>query len=321
MGKHKTTILVIDDEPSILQSLRGILTDEGYRFLAAESGFRGLNILAKNEVDIVLLDAWMPKMDGLETLKRIKEKSPNVEIIIMSGHGTEETAEKALELGASDFIEKPISLDSLLDSIKQLLEKKEDKIITVQSGKTISASFYESICIYPEQGDILSFFGALCRKRFFKVIVATEWTDVLAMPNFITIIHPSAVRKSEWPILFNYLRQVPDTHERFALLSKAHQPRIPIALRKFFKIIEDTSDLEEYILNRSKQALRRIKLKLKAAFIAQRRKDVQAILSKRSLQREFLIMKFARYYNVATRTIKRDLSKISQSTNIPHAIH
>ena len=310
MGKHKTTILVIDDEPSILQSLRGILTDEGYRCLAAESGFRGLNILAKNEVDIVLLDAWMPKMDGLETLKRIKEKSPNVEIIIMSGHGTEETAEKALELGASDFIEKPISLDSLLDSMKQLLEKKEDKIITVQPGKTISASFYESICIYSEQNDILTFFRAFCRKRFFKVIVATEWTDVLAIPHFIAIIHPLGVRKSDWSVLFNYLSQVSDTHERFALLSKAHQPRIPNTLRKLFKIIEDRSGLEEYILYRSKKALRRMKLKQKAAFIDRRRRDVKTILRKRGLQRVFLIMKFARYYDVTPRTIKKDLAQL-----------
>ena len=74
IGDKKISILAIDDEPSILQAIEGILIDEGYRVLAAESGLRGLNILAKEKIDIVLLDVWMPEMDGTETLAKIKEK-------------------------------------------------------------------------------------------------------------------------------------------------------------------------------------------------------------------------------------------------------
>ncbi len=108
------TILVIDDEQSIRQSLKGILQDEGYRPLFAESGEDGLSLLREESPDLILLDIWLPGMDGLETLRLIREDFPEQLVIMMSGHGTIETAVKATKLGAYDFIEKPLSLEKVL---------------------------------------------------------------------------------------------------------------------------------------------------------------------------------------------------------------
>ncbi len=116
------TILVVDDEKSILQSLDGILSDEGYEVLSAESGIEAFDKIKEATPDLVLLDIWMPGIDGIETLEKIKEAYPNLQVVMMSGHGNIETAVKATKIGAYDFVEKPLSLDKLLLSIKNALE-------------------------------------------------------------------------------------------------------------------------------------------------------------------------------------------------------
>lgn len=112
------TILIIDDEQSIRESLTGILQDEGYRPLVAESGEEGLSRVREEIPDLILLDIWMPGIDGLETLRLIREDFPEQLVIMMSGHGTIETAVKATKLGAYDFIEKPLSLEKVLLSVE-----------------------------------------------------------------------------------------------------------------------------------------------------------------------------------------------------------
>lgn len=112
------TILIVDDENSIRQSLEGILEDEGFRTAFAATGEECLSIIQSEDPDLVLLDIWMPGIDGLETLKKIKQIRPNQLVIMMSGHGTIETAVKATRLGAFDFIEKPLSLEKVLLSIQ-----------------------------------------------------------------------------------------------------------------------------------------------------------------------------------------------------------
>ena len=110
-------ILVIDDETSILDSLAGILTDEGFKPLCVASAEEGLERLKSEAVDLVLLDIWMPGMDGIEALKLIKAEHPELQVIMISGHGTIETAVQATKIGAFDFIEKPLSYDKILLAI------------------------------------------------------------------------------------------------------------------------------------------------------------------------------------------------------------
>ncbi|MBI3392077.1 MAG: sigma-54-dependent Fis family transcriptional regulator [Nitrospirae bacterium] len=108
------TILVVDDEASILESLKGVLGDEGYRVRMADSGTAALAMLREEQPQAVLLDIWMPGMDGIEALKRIREAHPDVPVIMMSGHGTIETAVRATKLGAYDFLEKPLSYEKIV---------------------------------------------------------------------------------------------------------------------------------------------------------------------------------------------------------------
>src|SRR6516165_9096615 len=115
------SVLIVDDESAIRQSLRDVLEDEGYQVSASESGEAALELLRKNAVDIVLLDIWLPAMDGLQTLGKIRELEDAPEVIIISGHGTIETAVRATKLGAFDFLEKPLSVDKTLILVKNAL--------------------------------------------------------------------------------------------------------------------------------------------------------------------------------------------------------
>jgi two-component system, NtrC family, nitrogen regulation response regulator NtrX len=119
------SILIVDDEPGIRQSLADVLQDEGYRVESVESGDICLGVLKKKKHDLVMLDIWMPGPDGLQTLERIQglEKPPLV--IMISGHGTIETAVRATKLGAFDFIEKPLSIEKTLLTLKHAVEHLE----------------------------------------------------------------------------------------------------------------------------------------------------------------------------------------------------
>ncbi|MCF8054857.1 MAG: sigma-54 dependent transcriptional regulator [Deltaproteobacteria bacterium] len=129
----RTVILIVDDEESIRQSLYGVLTDEKFEVIVAASGEEALQKVDSYRPHIVLLDIWLPGIDGIETLKRIKMEYPQVAVIMISGHGTIETAVKATKLGAVDFIEKPLSIDNLILSIKNVAEmvrlEEENKLL------------------------------------------------------------------------------------------------------------------------------------------------------------------------------------------------
>ena len=115
------TILIVDDEATILHSLGGILSDEGYETLTASNGYEALKIIEEEAPDLVLLDIWMPGMDGIETLREIKRTNPFLQVIIISGHGTIETAVQATKLGGYDFIEKPLSIEKVVVTINNAL--------------------------------------------------------------------------------------------------------------------------------------------------------------------------------------------------------
>lgn len=119
------TILAVDDEVTILDSLSGILSDEGFEVLTASNGYEALKIIEEESPDLVLLDIWMPGIDGIETLREIKRTNPFLQVVIISGHGTIETAVKATKLGAYDFIEKPLSIEKVVVTINNALNFRQ----------------------------------------------------------------------------------------------------------------------------------------------------------------------------------------------------
>ncbi len=133
------SILIIDDEQDIRTALTGILEDEGYQVMTADSGLAGLECVQQEVPDLILLDIWMPGMDGLETLEMIKKQYPQVTIIMISGHGTIDTAVRATKLGAFDFIEKPLSLEKVLISVGNALQLQELRVENAELKRSSSA--------------------------------------------------------------------------------------------------------------------------------------------------------------------------------------
>ncbi len=134
-------ILIIDDEASIRETLSGILEDEGFTALSAPSAEEGIAILEENTIDLVLLDIWLgDNMDGLTALEKIKEIH-SLPVIMISGHGTIETAVQATRKGAFDFVEKPLSYDKIILAITNGLRfaqlEKDNKILRDQTDKVV----------------------------------------------------------------------------------------------------------------------------------------------------------------------------------------
>jgi len=117
-------ILIVDDEPGIRQSLKGAFEDEGFSTDTVSSGEECLRKLEETSCDLVLLDIWLPGIDGLETLRRLRERFPTIRVIMISGHATIATAVTATKLGAYDFIEKPLSLEHTLLVARNALEHR-----------------------------------------------------------------------------------------------------------------------------------------------------------------------------------------------------
>jgi two-component system nitrogen regulation response regulator NtrX len=120
-----SNVLVIDDEAGIRDVLREILEDEGYSVLVAEDGIEGLEIIRSERIDLVILDVWLPNMGGIDVLKQLKDEKPDIEVVVISGHGNIDMAVKAVKLGAFDFLEKPLSLDRVTMITKNALEVEE----------------------------------------------------------------------------------------------------------------------------------------------------------------------------------------------------
>jgi two-component system, NtrC family, nitrogen regulation response regulator NtrX len=119
------SILIVDDEPAIRESLQGVFEDEGHATTATASGEACLEAVHGKAFDVVLLDIWLPGIDGLETLQRIRELEDPPEVIIISGHGTIETAVRATKLGAFDFLEKPLSIEKTLILVKNAADARK----------------------------------------------------------------------------------------------------------------------------------------------------------------------------------------------------
>src|SRR5512134_1898052 len=119
----KERVLVVDDEGGVRSSLAGILGDEGYAVEAVDTGEAALEALESRRYDLVLLDVWLPGQDGLEVLARIRGGDAELPVVVISGHGTIETAVKAVRLGAQDFVEKPLSLEKTLLAVRNALRR------------------------------------------------------------------------------------------------------------------------------------------------------------------------------------------------------
>src|SRR6195256_2007989 len=120
----KPTILIVDDEPGVRTALAGVLSDEGYEVEAVASGEACLERLTRGSVDLVVLDVWLPGMDGLATLARLQERRIDAQIVLISGHGNIESAVRAIKMGAFDFVEKPLSLEKTVLVIRNALHQR-----------------------------------------------------------------------------------------------------------------------------------------------------------------------------------------------------
>jgi two-component system nitrogen regulation response regulator NtrX len=120
----KSTILIVDDEPGVRSSLTGVLRDEGYTVEAVPSGEACLDRVTRGPVDLIVLDVWLPGMDGLATLARLRERQVDAQVVLISGHGNIESAVRAIKMGAFDFVEKPLSLEKTVLVVRNALRQR-----------------------------------------------------------------------------------------------------------------------------------------------------------------------------------------------------
>src|SRR6202140_2248927 len=119
----KPTILIVDDEPGVRAALSGVLRDEGYAVEAVSTGEECLSRVTRGPVDLIVLDVWLPGMDGLATLARLRERQGDAQVVLGSGHGNIESGGRAIKLGAFDFVEKPLSLEKTVLVVRNALRQ------------------------------------------------------------------------------------------------------------------------------------------------------------------------------------------------------
>ena len=118
------TILIVDDEPGVRSALSGVLRDEEYTVEAVSSGEECLERVTRGPVDLIVLDVWLPGMDGLATLARLRERQVDSQVVLISGHGNIESAVRAIKMGAFDFVEKPLSLEKTVLVVRNALRQR-----------------------------------------------------------------------------------------------------------------------------------------------------------------------------------------------------
>ncbi|HEX6738563.1 MAG TPA: sigma-54 dependent transcriptional regulator [Vicinamibacteria bacterium] len=166
----RESILIVDDEGGVRSSLTGILGDEGYLTEAVGTAEEGLRALEARRYDLLLLDVWLPGMDGLEALARARTLDPDIPVVMISGHGSIETAVKAVRMGAQDFVEKPLSLEKILLVVKNALRQRrleaenralklqvEHRWVMVGEGPAIDALRADIARAAPSNGRVLIF--------------------------------------------------------------------------------------------------------------------------------------------------------------------
>src|SRR5262245_57302312 len=144
----KSTVLIVDDEAGVRSALAGVLRDEGYTVDTVESGEACLDRTARAPFDVIILDIWLPGLDGLATLQRLRERHLDAPVIMISGHGNIESAVRAIKMGAFDFVEKPLSLEKTVlvvgNAVKQRRLEAENRELraTVDRRQTMVGESY-----------------------------------------------------------------------------------------------------------------------------------------------------------------------------------
>ena len=164
----KTTVLIVDDEAGVRSALSGVLRDEGYVVDAVDSGEACLDRVVRAPYDVIVLDIWLPGMDGLATLARLRERRVDSPVVMISGHGNIESAVKAIKLGAFDFVEKPLSLEktvlvignavrqSRLEAENRALRAHVDRRLTMVGESYVMAQLREQVAMAaPTNGRVL----------------------------------------------------------------------------------------------------------------------------------------------------------------------
>jgi UDP-3-O-[3-hydroxymyristoyl] N-acetylglucosamine deacetylase len=130
-------VLIVDDEPGILSALAAILGDEGYETLTTSSGGEAVELYRQRQPDVVFLDIWLPDRDGLETLQALREADPAAAVVMMSGHGTTQTAVKAIKMGAFEYLEKPLSYNRTVEAVEGALAYRQE--LAAEQGGVVRA--------------------------------------------------------------------------------------------------------------------------------------------------------------------------------------
>ena len=149
-----SSILIVDDEPGVRSALGGVLRDEGYTVDAVDSGEACLDRLSRQPYDVVVLDIWLPRMDGLATLARMRERECDAEVVIISGHGSVEAAVRAIKMGAFDFVEKPLSLDKTVLVVRNALRQRrlQAENIALRATSSLPVPFSPKMSTRPFDG-------------------------------------------------------------------------------------------------------------------------------------------------------------------------
>ncbi|MFZ5447185.1 MAG: response regulator [Thermodesulfobacteriota bacterium] len=128
---EKFKMLIVDDEEDFLDTILKRLKARKIDAAGVESGYKALVFLDNHDIDVIILDVKMPGMDGIETLREIKKKKPLVEVIMLTGHASVESGIQGMQLGAFDYVMKPVALDELLEKVRQAYDRK-----LIQEGKS-----------------------------------------------------------------------------------------------------------------------------------------------------------------------------------------
>lgn len=138
MIHHPTNVLVVDDEEDFVEMLVMSLKEMDLKVLAAYSGKEGLELIENNPVDVVILDIKMPGMDGIDTLKEIKRRFPLTEVIMLTGHGTIESAVEGMKLGAFDYLLKPANFNDLMEKVESARKNRDAQAERIQRAEALA---------------------------------------------------------------------------------------------------------------------------------------------------------------------------------------